>query len=81
MEIHGHCDEKFSNVLKAFENNFKNTNEVGACFAATVEGEFVVDIWAGHQDAQKTKPWEEDTIIKVASTTKTMTTAAPMTFF
>ncbi len=73
MEIHGYCDDRFSGVLKAFEANFENNNEVGACFAATLEGQFVVDIWAGHQDADKSRPWEEDTIIKVASTTKTMT--------
>lgn len=73
VEIHGHCDDRFSGVLKAFEDNFKNSNEVGACFAATLEGEYVVDIWAGHQDAERTRAWEEDTIIKVASTTKTMT--------
>ena len=73
MEIHGHCDDRFRSVLTAFEDNFTNANEVGASFAATIEGEFVIDIWAGHQDAEKTKPWEEDTIIKVASTTKTMT--------
>ena len=73
MEIHGRCDDRFESVLKAFEQNFENFDEVGACFAATLEGEYVVDIWAGHQDAAKTRPWEEDTIIKVASTTKTMT--------
>ena len=73
MEIEGHCDSRFESVLTAFENNFKNHKEVGASFAATVEGEFVVDIWAGYQDAERTRPWEEDTIIKVASTTKTMT--------
>ena len=73
MEIHGHCDDRFSGVLKAFENNFENANELGACFAATLEGEYVVDLWAGHQDAGKTRPWEEDTIVNVASTTKTMT--------
>ena len=73
VEIHGHCDHRFSAVLGAFEANFQHRNEVGACFAATVEGEYVVDIWAGHQDAAKTRPWQEDTIVKVASTTKTMT--------
>ena len=73
MEIHGHCDERFSDVLKAFEENFKHNNEVGACFAATLEGEFVVDIWAGHQDQARTRPWDENTIINVYSTTKTMT--------
>ena len=44
MEINGHCDEKFSSVLEAFEDNFQNHDEVGASFAATVEGEMVVDI-------------------------------------
>ena len=73
MEIHGHCDDRFSGVLKAFEGNFENSQEVGACFAATVEGEYVVDLWAGHLDTAKTRPWDEDTIINVASTTKTMT--------
>ena len=73
MEMHGHCDDRFNGVLKAFENNFENANEVGACFAATLEGEYVVDLWAGYRDAAKTRPWEEDTIVNVASTTKTMT--------
>ena len=73
MEIHGHCDNRFSGVLKAFENNFANSNEVGACYSATLEGDTVIDIWAGHQDAEKTRPWEKDTIINVYSTTKTMT--------
>ena len=65
MEIHGHCDDRFSGVLKAFENNFENNGDIGACFAATLEGEYVVDIWAGHQDKAKTRPWEENTIINV----------------
>ena len=73
MEIHGHCDDRFSGVLKAFENNFENNGDIGACFAATLEGEYVVDIWACHQDKAKTRPWQEDTIINVYSTTKTMT--------
>jgi CubicO group peptidase (beta-lactamase class C family) len=73
MQIHGHCDDRFDGVLKAFETNFKNGDEVGASFAATVEGEFVVDIWAGHRDAAKTQPWAEDTIVCVYSSTKTMT--------
>ncbi len=73
MEIHGHCDERFAAVREAFANNFANHGDVGACFAATLEGEYVVDIWAGHQDAARTRPWQEDTIINVYSTTKTMT--------
>ena len=72
MEIHGSCDERFSDVLKAFEDNFKDGGEVGACYAASVEGEMVVDIWGGYRDAERSKPWDEDTIVIVYSTTKTL---------
>jgi CubicO group peptidase (beta-lactamase class C family) len=36
-------------------------------------GELVVDLWGGHADAAKTRPWQRDTIVNVYSTTKTMT--------
>jgi CubicO group peptidase (beta-lactamase class C family) len=73
MEIHGFCDERFGAVRETFERNFSEGGDLGASFAATVEGEFVVDLWAGHTDAAKTHPWQEDTIVNVYSTTKTMT--------
>lgn len=72
-EIHGVCDERFAGVHAAFEKNFENDLELGACFALTLEGETVVDMWAGHLDEEKTQEWERDTIINVYSTTKTMT--------
>ena len=50
MEVHGQCDERFLPVREAFERNFEENGDVGACFAATLEGEYVVDLWAGHQD-------------------------------
>ncbi len=37
------------------------------------EGEYVIDLWGGHRNAEKTLPWEEDTIVNVYSTSKTMT--------
>lgn len=72
MEIHGFCDERFAAVRDAFARNFDQFDDVGASFAATVEGEFVVDLWAGHADRARTRPWEEDTVVNVYSTTKTM---------
>ncbi len=71
-EIHGFCDEKFSAVRDAFANNFAEKGEVGASVALTVEGEYVVDLWGGHRDRAQSQPWEEDTIVNVYSTTKTM---------
>jgi CubicO group peptidase (beta-lactamase class C family) len=73
MQINGYCDERFSKVREAFEQNFTEHGDIGAGFAVTLEGEYVVDLWGGHQDAARTKPWQEDTIINVYSSTKTMT--------
>jgi CubicO group peptidase (beta-lactamase class C family) len=72
IEIHGYCDERFSPVREVFARNFADKDEVGASLALTVEGEMVVDMWAGHRDAAKSLPWEQDTIVNVWSTTKTM---------
>lgn len=71
--IEGFCDERFARVRDEFEKNFTERGDTGACFALTLEGEYVVDIWAGHQDKALKKPWQKDTIINVFSSTKTMT--------
>ncbi|MDC0214349.1 beta-lactamase family protein [Gammaproteobacteria bacterium] len=73
MEIHGHIDGRFNRLRDEFEKNFTERGDVGGSFSATIEGEIVIDIWGGHRDQAKTLPWEEDTIVNVFSTTKTMT--------
>ena len=78
MQIHGYCDERFSAVREEFERNFTARGDIGATFAATVEGEYVADLWGGHRDAERTARWEEDTIVCVYSTTKTMTALAAL---
>ena len=70
--VHGHCHAKFDRVRDAFANNFVEGGDVGASFAMTVDGEYVVDIWGGHLDEARQHPWQEDTIVNVYSTTKTM---------
>jgi CubicO group peptidase (beta-lactamase class C family) len=73
VEVKGYCDEKFAAVKEAFRKNFEADLEVGASFAATIDGKFVVDIWGGYADEAMTWPWEKDTIVNVYSTTKVMT--------
>jgi CubicO group peptidase (beta-lactamase class C family) len=72
MEINGFCDDAFSGVRDAFVGNFEAGNELGASVAVTHHGEPVVDLWAGDAD-EHGRPWLEDTIVNVYSTTKTMT--------
>ena len=72
IEIHGFCEERFGPVKQVFAEHFKTGQDVGASFAATIDGKFVIDIWAGFADAAKTRQWEKDTIVNVYSTTKVM---------
>jgi len=72
VDVSGFCDPKFDAVREAFEANFEQRGDVGASVAVTLEGEFVVDLWGGHRDASGEAPWQEDTIVNVWSTTKTM---------
>ncbi len=71
-DIHGSCDERFAAVRDAFETNFSERDDLGASVAVSLEGELVVDLWGGHRDQAGTLPWEQDTIVNVYSSTKTM---------
>jgi CubicO group peptidase (beta-lactamase class C family) len=73
VQIDGFCDERFAAVRAAFEENFALDLELGATFALAIEGEFVVDLWAGHADRGRTRPWQEDTIVGVYSSAKIAT--------
>jgi CubicO group peptidase (beta-lactamase class C family) len=70
--VPGFCDDKFVGVGDAFAQNFANGEEIGASVAITIDGEFVVDLWDGLA-AEGGADWQEDTIVNVYSTTKTMT--------
>jgi len=73
IEINGFCDDQFEHVKEVFAANFKPDLDVGASLALTINGKYVIDIWAGYADEAQTKPWEKDTIVNVYSTTKVMT--------
>jgi CubicO group peptidase (beta-lactamase class C family) len=71
--VEGSCDPRFSKLRDAFAANFDAGLEVGASFAASVDGVPVVDLWGGHADAARRRPWQRDTLVNVFSTTKAMT--------
>ena len=76
IEIQGRCHPKFTRVRDSFEKEFAVGNEVGASLCLTLEGETVVDLWAGFMDAERTQPWQRDTLANVYSTTKGITAIA-----
>jgi CubicO group peptidase (beta-lactamase class C family) len=73
VDIQGSCTSRFERVREAFEQNFALRKEVGAAVAAWVDGELVVNLWAGSADAAGTQPWQVDTLATVLSGTKGLT--------
>jgi CubicO group peptidase (beta-lactamase class C family) len=73
VKVEGTCDPKFNRVKDAFTENFEKRAEVGAAASVMLDGKSVVDIWAGHADKAKTRPWTRDTLVNVYSTTKGVT--------
>ncbi len=69
-QVQGRCETRFEAVRAAFEENFRERDELGAAVAVTVDGETVVDLWGGWADAARTRAWERDTLVNVWSTTK-----------
>jgi CubicO group peptidase (beta-lactamase class C family) len=71
-EVHGFCDERFRPLEDAFRANLDSGLDEGASLAVTLGGEFVVDLWGGTRDYERSQPWESDTVVRVFSTTKVM---------
>jgi len=63
-------------VQEAFEGNFASGEEVGAGCAVYHRGQLVVDLVGGHFDEAKSKPYTDDALQIVFSTTKGVTAVA-----
>jgi CubicO group peptidase (beta-lactamase class C family) len=70
-QVHGGVEDGWGKVADAFRANFEGSpGEVGAACCVYVGGRPVVDLWGGLADSETRRPWNEDTIAVVASTTK-----------
>jgi CubicO group peptidase (beta-lactamase class C family) len=71
-DMQGSYDDLFTAVPGALAG-LLDDGDAGASVAVFVDGEPVVDVWGGFADADRTIPWQRDTITNVWSVTKTMT--------
>lgn len=69
VNVKGNCAPSFAALKDAFAANFANGLDVGASVAVVHRSELVLDRWGGHADAERTRPWERDTITNVWSST------------
>ncbi|KAK1948671.1 beta-lactamase [Colletotrichum sublineola] len=75
-QAHGNCDPKFQRVGEKFKQLLESGQELGASLTVNIDGEEVINMWGGYADAKRTRPWNEDTIVNVFSTTKTISALA-----
>lgn len=71
--IGGLCDDRLAPVRDAFIENFTSRDELGAALCIYLDGAKLVDLWGGYFDTARTRTWQEDTIVNMASVTKGMT--------
>jgi CubicO group peptidase (beta-lactamase class C family) len=77
-QVDGLCVARFSAVRAAFVELFATGQDVGASVAVCLDGDLVVDLWGGHADGDRTRPWGRDTIVNVFSSTKTVMALAAL---
>jgi CubicO group peptidase (beta-lactamase class C family) len=68
--IAGRCEPGFESVRDRFAENFRDYAEVGAALAVHVGGRLVIDLWGGMADRAERRPWTQQTLVNVYSTTK-----------
>jgi CubicO group peptidase (beta-lactamase class C family) len=68
--VDGHVEPGFEPVADEFRRNFAERGELGAACAVYLGDRKVVDLWGGHRDAARRRPWQEDTLVLMYSTSK-----------
>ena len=71
--IDGYVAPEFAYLKPAFEAGFTEGRDVGAALAVVHDGRLVVDLWGGHTDRARTRPWQRDTVVCMFSVTKAVT--------
>lgn len=74
--VQGICDPRFESVRALFEKKVAAGEELGASITVNIDGKDVVDIHGGYTDEARATPWDENTIVNVWSSTKTVTALA-----
>ena len=70
--VNGYVAPGFEPVREEFRKNFVERGEIGAAVSIYYKGERVVDLWGGYRDEKSHTPWEENSVVRVFSTTKGM---------
>ena len=78
VDVQGTCDARFEPVREVLAEQLDSGNDTGASIVVDVDGRTVLDLWGGWCDPGHGRPWTENTITNVWSTTKTVTNLAAL---
>ena len=70
VKIKGYCHESFQDVAEIFAQNFKKYEEIGSAICVVIDGEVIVDLYAGYKNELRTDEWSEETLSVAFSSTK-----------
>jgi CubicO group peptidase (beta-lactamase class C family) len=76
FEIQGTVADGYEAVADAFAELLVSGRDIGGSLGVYRAGRPVVEIWGGHCDRERTRPWMRHTITPIASTGKSLATAA-----
>ncbi|RYN40434.1 hypothetical protein AA0114_g11053 [Alternaria tenuissima] len=76
--IHGSYEDRFKAVALLLQASITDGKDIGASIFVNINGKDVVNIWGGYVDETRTREWQEDTLVNVWSTTKTVTSLAAL---
>jgi CubicO group peptidase (beta-lactamase class C family) len=70
MHVDGRVSPGFEIVREAFVDVIAHQPGTGAALAISLEGEWIVDLWGGWADAERTKQWQRDSLVQPYSVSK-----------
>jgi CubicO group peptidase (beta-lactamase class C family) len=76
LQIHGITANGWEFVRDLFRQNFVQERDLGGSVAIYHQGKLVVDLWGGWFDKSQTKPYDNDTLQLVFSTSKGLVAVA-----
>jgi CubicO group peptidase (beta-lactamase class C family) len=71
--VNGMLEPQFEAILEAFQENYRNEDEVGSAVSVMVDGRTVVDLWGGWRDGARQREWQRDTLVCMMSVSKGIT--------
>lgn len=75
--VKGFCDARFGKLKQLITDFLSSGDEVGMSLTVNIDGQNLVDIWAGRvEKGEEAQDWQRDTIVNIFSSGKTIASFA-----